>query len=286
MQSSDDAVAAALVGVGRIGEAIAQHPVAARERRPDDPRRRCSRRAANISSASVSCVIGCVEQQDRAAPRRAACRPARASRRRDVRAPRARRRATRTCVLLPAPSTPSSVMKRPRASETCGAIAEPAQCARAISVRLSGILTRRDCGRRDSPRTRDVPSPRDDEVQVRRRRRIHHGVERRLRRQRDRRRRQAVARVRVVRRVGLEVALAQVAVERVAHAVDHRRVGLQPHAALQAVDEHRRDQRAVGRRAGFLLDDRREDQRLVRRGERQVGRAARPRGVEPLVQRR
>ena len=31
-----------------------------------------------------------------------------------------------------------------------------------------------------------------------------------------------------------------------ADAVDHRRIGLQPHAALQPVDEHRRDQRAVG----------------------------------------
>ena len=54
MRVAVDAVAAALVGVRRVGEAIAQHPVAARERRPDHaiemlaPRREHQQRLAVV----------------------------------------------------------------------------------------------------------------------------------------------------------------------------------------------------------------------------------------------
>ena len=76
------AVAAALVGVRRVGEAIADDPVACVERGARSRARRCSRRAANISSASVSRAPSARAAAARAAARRAACRPARASPRR------------------------------------------------------------------------------------------------------------------------------------------------------------------------------------------------------------
>jgi hypothetical protein len=84
---------------------------------------------------------------------------------------------------------------------------------------------------------------------------VQHGIERRLAGQRDRRRRQAIARVRVVRGIGVKIALGQIAVEPFANPVDQRRIRLQPHALLQAIDEHRRDERPIRDAAGFLLHD-------------------------------
>ena len=74
-------------------------------------------------------------------------------------------------------------------------------------------------------------------------------------RQRDRRRRQAGPRVGVVRPVASQVARAQVAVELRAEAVDHGRVGLQPHAAAQPLDEYAGDARPLAGEARLLLDD-------------------------------
>ena len=105
----------------------------------------------------------------------------------------------------------------------------------------------------------------------------------------DRRRRQAGAGVGVVGRVGEQVALAQVAVEGGAEAVDHGRVGLQRHADAQPVDEHAGDAAAVGAGAGLLLDDRRQRQRLVgalQRRRRARARARPRRGVAPSRGRR
>ncbi len=55
----------------------------------------------------------------------------------------------------------------------------------------------------------------------------------------------------VVRRVGQQVALAQIAVEALAQAVDDRRVGLQRHADAQPVDEHAGNQAALAPAARF-----------------------------------
>ena len=68
--------------------------------------------------------------------------------------------------------------------------------------------------------------------------------------------------------IGLEIAATQIAVEGLAQAVDHGRIGLQPHAQLQASHEHPGDARSLLRRAGFLLDDRGHGQRLERGGVR------------------
>jgi len=57
----------------------------------------------------------------------------------------------------------------------------------------------------------------------------------------------------------------EIAVERLAQAVDDRRVCLQAHADAQAVHQHAADHVALARLAGLLLDDRGHDQRLVRR---------------------
>ena len=102
------------------------------------------------------------------------------------------------------------------------------------------------------------------------------GQQRRLARHGNRRWRQAGAQVGVERRVGLQVALAQIAVEGRAQAVDDGRIGLQRHADAQPVHEHARDPAAVGRRAGFLLDDGRQHQRFIDVAQRAVGRALLP----------
>ena len=61
-----------------------------------------------------------------------------------------------------------------------------------------------------------------------------------------------------------------------AEAVDHRRVGLQPHAFAQAVDEHAGDLRPLALERRLLLDHGGEGQRLVRRVVRQPWAALRP----------
>ncbi len=64
------AVAAALVGVGRVGEAVAQHPVAAGERRPDHEVEVLAPRGEHQQR------LRCRASSARAAPARAASRPA------------------------------------------------------------------------------------------------------------------------------------------------------------------------------------------------------------------
>lgn len=95
------------------------------------------------------------------------------------------------------------------------------------------------------------------------------GIQRRPDRRRaragDRPRRQPPHRVRVVGVLGLQVLLGDVlrvlpAQEH--HRVDHRRVRLQRHPQPQPVVEHAGDPRALLRRAGFLLDDRRQGHRV------------------------
>jgi hypothetical protein len=77
-------------------------------------------------------------------------------------------------------------------------------------------------------------------------------------------------------RVGLQVASAQIAVKAFAESIDDGRVGLQPHAPAQSIDEHARDQRPFVGRAGFLFDQRGEDQSLLRGVVGQVGDAPLP----------
>ena len=53
-------------------------------------------------------------------------------------------------------------------------------------------------------------------------------------------------------------------------AIDHGRIGLQPHTQSQPVDEYRGDFRPLILTTGLLFDDRGQDQRLIRIGERQI----------------
>jgi hypothetical protein len=112
---------------------------------------------------------------------------------------------------------------------------------------------------------------------------LHRRPQRVCPRQRDRRRRQSCPRVGIVRPVALEVRAAQVAVVRCADPVDHRGVGLQAHAAPQPFGEHAGDAGPLGRQGGFLFDDRRQDQRLVRILERQVPGTGGPCALEFLA---
>ena len=143
---------------------------------------------------------------------------------------------------------------------------QPAQGRAPAPDRLSPeleISPRRDCDRGDSPKIRSCH---------RRARRStgsgsaadYRRFERRLPGQGDRRGRQSAARVGVVRRIRLEVAPPQIAVELCAKAVDHGGIGLERHADPQTVDEHGRDQGPVCGACRLLFDDRRQDQRRVR----------------------
>ena len=94
--------------------------------------------------------------------------------------------------------------------------------------------------------------------------RVHDSLQCRHARQGDGGRRQTIPRVGIVRRVGTQVATPDVAVEGIAHAIDHRGICLQAHALAQALDEHTGDTRPLVGAPCFLLDDRGQDQRLVR----------------------
>src|SRR6056297_3312101 len=109
------------------------------------------------------------------------------------------------------------------------------------------------------------------------------GVERRLDarkpRVRDGRRRQPVDDVGVPRRAGAKLALPQATAEcapPLGDAVDHRGVGLQPHPPVQPVDEDAGYRPPLVRHAGFLLDDRREDQSLFGRSDGKILVTVRP----------
>ncbi|CUI53020.1 Uncharacterised protein [Achromobacter ruhlandii] len=112
---------------------------------------------------------------------------------------------------------------------------------------------------------------------------LHRRQQRRAAGGRDRRGRQARARIGVPGRVGLQVALADAALVGVAHAIDDGGIGLQQHADLQAVGEHARDPAAVRAMTGFLLDDGRQHQRLIGRGQWQIGLALGPGVVQDAL---
>ncbi len=99
----------------------------------------------------------------------------------------------------------------------------------------------------------------------------------------DRRRRQTGAGIGVVRRILFQIAQPQVAVKARSQTINHRRIGLQLHALAQPVYEHAGDQRALVRAPGFLFDNRGQNQRLVRRLQRQVRFAVFPLARETLA---
>jgi len=105
---------------------------------------------------------------------------------------------------------------------------------------------------------------------------VQGGMYRLASRHRNRRRRQAFDQVGVVGRLGFEIRLGDIAVIVVAHAVNHGRVGLQRHAALQAADHNACNKGAFIFRAGLFFDNRGQDQRLVGRINRQIRRSLRP----------
>ncbi len=123
LQGGDDArieaARGALVGPGRVDEAVAQHGLAAAERRADQPVEMVDPGGAEQQGLGEGPVgLGDAgEQRRRGSPRPGASRRARGSRTRPGRM-RARRVAARRAIWvdLPAPSPPSKVMKAPRAS--------------------------------------------------------------------------------------------------------------------------------------------------------------------------
>ena len=92
----------------------------------------------------------------------------------------------------------------------------------------------------------------------------------------NRRRRQARTLISIVRRIGLQVALAQIAVKSITQAINDRWVSLQQHALAQTIDEHRSDQCSIGLSPGFLFDDGSHHQRVMGRF---VGQTFGPPGV-------
>ena len=112
---------------------------------------------------------------------------------------------------------------------------------------------------------------------------MQHGVKRSEARHGNGRRRETLARIGVEGLIGVEIAFVKRAVEARAHAVDHRRISLQAHPLLEAINEYRRHKRAVSRASRFLLDKRSKRQRLIGRSEREVRRSLRPRRSQPLL---
>ena len=129
-----------------------------------------------------------------------------------------------------------------------------------------------------------IALPRRYEVQRRARFGIHRCGQGTGAGQRDGRRRQPRARIAVVGRVRREIAAAQIAVEVGTETVDHRRIGLQPHAALEPAVEHTGYSAPLLGQSGFFLDDGREYERLVRALQDTRRSTAGPGGVEPLFQ--
>ena len=129
-----------------------------------------------------------------------------------------------------------------------------------------------------------VALPRRHEVQRRARFGIHRCGQRTGAGYRDGRRWQPRARIGVVGRVCHEISAAQIAVEGCTETVDHRGIGLQPHAALEPAVEHAGYAAPLLGQSGFLLDDGREYQRLVRILQDTGRPMAGPGGVEPLLE--
>src|SRR5690606_6402138 len=228
-------------------------------------RARCCARAANIRSASASGTIGSscspFSRSSRSRSPKSVPPGSRVSSVRTPLDPRRRSIAARLDV-LPTPSMPSIVMNAPRtAAPSVTRLVQPFEVAADGAIVL---LERR------GEVVAAVRLPGGDEIERVALLRVDGRLDRRRAGERDRGRRQAEARIRVVRRVPLEVAAANVAVVRVAEAVDDGRIRLQAHAALQAPHEHPRDRAPFPVERGLLLDDGRENQRLVRRADRDV----------------
>ena len=95
----------------------------------------------------------------------------------------------------------------------------------------------------------------------------------------DRARRQSVDLVGIVRRRLIDLALHDRPAQRAFAAdqsVDDGRVGLQLHLLLQPIDEHGGNARALFGLAGLPLDQRGENNELIRRLQRQIGRVVVP----------
>ena len=118
-----------------------------------------------------------------------------------------------------------------------------------------------------------------DEIEFARARRIGRGFERGAAGIGDRSGRQAVDDIGVVGRRLLDLAFHDRPAERALaadQAINDRRIGLQLHFLLEPVDEDGGDPRALLGLAGFLLDERGENDELIRRLDRQVGRTVIP----------
>ena len=275
------AAPAALIGARGVGEAVADHPVAARQRRTDEIVRggcRAPRTSAAFRVTGVMRLATAIQHDLRAPAPRAACRLARAS-------PR---------TAMPRASSHSRTMRatvdlaRPFDAFEC----DETPC---VTIPLTGLCS--CAGARDSaarPRCAPRVSSRSNVHRCRRRwrrrtaRRCPAGC---TAASTDSRPGSAIgvggkpgARVSVVRRVGREIARADVAVVLLADAVDHGGIGLQPHALAQARGEHAGDHRPLGGEPGLLLDRSRPGSapRTASRSGRSPDRAA-PRPVEHLL---
>ena len=131
-----DAAARALIGARRIGETVADHPGAARERRLDQPVEMIDARRREQNGLAERAERGRLAAEQRLAQRFGMRRAAGLARRDRLDAAFARGApaSRRICVDLPAPSPPSSVMKRP---------ARPLSCPRAgRAAALRSLLLR------------------------------------------------------------------------------------------------------------------------------------------------
>ena len=118
-----------------------------------------------------------------------------------------------------------------------------------------------------------------DEIEILGRERMQHRLNGGQAGVANRARRQALVQITVVGTLDLEIGRGDGPPERtrpVSYGIDHRRVGLQWHAAAQAVGENAGDMCALHRRGGLLFHDRGQSQRLVDRVVRQVGGTLRP----------
>ena len=84
-----------------------------------------------------------------------------------------------------------------------------------------------------------------DEIQRLGRRGMHGRLQRARTRHGNRRRREAGTGIGIIGRIAGEVGTAQIAVEVLAQAINHRRIGLQAHVDAQAVDEYAGDHAAA-----------------------------------------
>ena len=108
-----------------------------------------------------------------------------------------------------------------------------------------------------------------DEIQVAILIRVHNRMERVNTWHGNGRRRQAVTGVGVVRRIGAQVPVTDIAVKPLSQAINNGRVCLQAHPPAQALNKDARDFRPFVCASGLLFHNRRKNQGLVRRFQRQ-----------------